>query len=87
LRSVIGGMAAVGHANLEWISLLALLGGWICHLVAVFNMKDSLENYYNSREPIGLQLSGVMVFFFATFYFQYHFNEITQRHKAMRAIG
>jgi hypothetical protein len=30
-------------------------------------------------EPIGLVLSGVMVFFFGDIYFQYKFNEIMQR--------
>ena len=87
LRAVAGGLGAVGHNSLEWLSIAAWIGGVVCHLFAVFNMKDSLEGYYNSREPMGLQLSGVMVFFFATLYFQYHFNEITERHKAMRVIA
>jgi hypothetical protein len=87
LRAVAGGMSAASHNDLTWLSVLAWVGGVACHLVAVFSMKASLEEYYNSREPIGLQLSGVMVFFFATLYFQYHFNEITERHKAMRVIA
>jgi hypothetical protein len=44
--------------------------------MAVFQMKDSLENYYNTVEPINLRLSGVMTFFFAVYYFQYHFSRI-----------
>jgi len=39
-------------------------------------MRRSLLNYYNTVEPIGLQLSPVMTFFFALFYFQYHFTRI-----------
>jgi hypothetical protein len=46
-------------------------------IIGVFGMRRSLLNYYNTVEPIGLRLSGVMTFFFAIFYFQYHFNRIT----------
>ena len=45
-------------------------------IIGVFGMRRSLVNYYNTVEPIGLKLSGVMTFFFAIFYFQYHFNRI-----------
>lgn len=45
-------------------------------IIGVFGMRRSLLNYYNTVEPIGLRLSGVMTFFFAIFYFQYHFNRI-----------
>jgi hypothetical protein len=40
-------------------------------------MKSDLENYYNSVERINLRLNGVMVFFFAVFYFQHHFSRIS----------
>jgi len=45
-------------------------------LMGVFGMRRSLLNYYNTVEPIGLRLSGVMTFFFSVFYFQYHFTRI-----------
>jgi hypothetical protein len=45
-------------------------------IIGVFGMRRSLLNYYNTVEPIGLKLSGVMTFFFAVFYFQYHFMRI-----------
>jgi hypothetical protein len=45
-------------------------------LLGVFGMRRSLLNYYNTVEPVGLQLSPVMTFFFALFYFQYHFTRI-----------
>ena len=48
------------------------------YLVGVFQMKSDLEDYYNSTEPINLQLSGVMVFFFNVYYFQHHFSRIAQ---------
>jgi multidrug transporter EmrE-like cation transporter len=41
-----------------------------------FDIKASLENHFNTAEPINLQLSGPMTFFFSIFYFQYHFNRI-----------
>ena len=47
-------------------------------LVAVFGMRSSLVRYYNTAEPIGLKLSGVMTFFFNILYFQYHFSRIAE---------
>jgi len=43
-------------------------------------MRDALVDYYNTVEPINLRLSGVMTFFFAVFYFQYHFCRIGIRY-------
>jgi hypothetical protein len=54
----------------------------ILYLVGVFRMRSDLEEYYNSLEPINLQLSGVMTFFFALYYFQYHFSRIAQWKKS-----
>jgi hypothetical protein len=64
------------------IFLICRLAGAIMWLVAAFNMRSSIEEHYNSKEPIGLSLSGVMTFFFSVYYFQYHFtriNEMKQR--------
>ena len=47
-------------------------------LMAIFGMRKSIVQYYNTVEPIQLQLSGVMTFFFSTLYFQYHFSRIAQ---------
>jgi len=38
-------------------------------------MKSSIEEHYNTAEPIGLELNGVMTFFFNVLYFQYHFTK------------
>jgi len=46
--------------------------------VAIFKMRTSMESYYNSVEPIGLKLSGVMTFFFNVLYFQHHFSRISR---------
>jgi hypothetical protein len=56
--------------------LLIALGGAVLHLIGIFQMRSSIENYYNTIEPINLRLSGVMTFFFAVYYFQYHFTRI-----------
>src|SRR6266403_4710260 len=81
-------MAGVqGHAGAgrEPVFLLFRLGGGIMRLVAAFNMRSSIEDHFNSAEPIGLSLNGVMTFFFSIYYFQYHFtriNEMKQRQMA-----
>ncbi len=58
------------------ISGVAYIGALVCLLVGVFDMRKSLETHYNSVEPMGLKLSGVMTFFFHFLYFQYHFTRI-----------
>jgi hypothetical protein len=58
--------------------LIAFLAGPILLLIGFFNMRSSLEDYYNRVEPIGLTLGGVMTFFFGLYYFQHHFSRIAQ---------
>ncbi len=53
-----------------------VLGGIVLQFVGLFKMRDAIQEYYNTVEPINLRLSGVMTFFFAVFYFQYHFSRI-----------
>lgn len=50
----------------------------VCALIAIFKMRSSLVHYYNTVEPIGLKLSGVMTFFFSIYYFQHHFTRIAE---------
>lgn len=84
LPVIVAAMGGRGqNESLQMLTVVGQLAGLVFHLIAIFGMKASLEEYYNSQEPIGLQLSGVMVFFFAVFYFQYHFTEINERHKMM----
>lgn len=56
-------------------SVLNIVGAIIV-LIGRFNLRRSLEDHFNTVEPIGLGLSGIMTFFFGPFYFQYHFNRI-----------
>jgi hypothetical protein len=45
-------------------------------------MKNDLEEYYNSMEPINLRLNGGLTFFFAVWYFQHHLSRIAQWKKS-----
>jgi hypothetical protein len=56
----------------------------VASLVARFSFKNSMEEHFNGPEPMGLQLSGVMTFFFGSVYFQYHINDIARRKAADR---
>lgn len=55
-----------------------IIAGAIVYLVGIFSIKSAMEEYYSSTEQIGLQLSGVMTFFFSTIYIQYHINSIAR---------
>ncbi|MCZ2156324.1 MAG: GYF domain-containing protein [Bryobacterales bacterium] len=63
-------------ALISGMGSLLSLGLLVLYILAVFNMKASLEGYFNSVEPINLRLNPILVFFFAVVYFQYHFNRI-----------
>jgi uncharacterized protein DUF4339 len=56
--------------------VLGRLAGFVLAVVARFSMKGSLEEHYNTAEPMNLSLNGVMTFFFGSLYFQYHLNRI-----------
>ena len=62
------------------------IGVWVVRLIARFTMRAELEEHFNTAEPIGLSLSGVMTFFFGGIYFQYHLNRINEM-KRMAAYG
>jgi len=73
---------------------LALVGGitglglgtviWIVRLIARYSEMAQLEEHFNTVEPVGLKLNGVMVFFFGGVYFQYKLNEINAMKQAAR---
>jgi len=64
--------------DLAVVAGLIRLAVAIIYLVGIFSIKSAMEEYYTSRENIGLQLSGVMTFFFSTVYIQYHINSIAR---------
>jgi GYF domain 2 len=57
---------------------LLIIAGAIIYLIGMFSIKAAMEEYYNSTENIGLQMSGVMTFFFSTCYIQYQINAIAR---------
>ena len=65
-------------AMLSMLVMLLNLVIVVVLLMAIFGMRKSIVQYYNTVEPIQLQLSGVMTFFFSTLYFQYHFSRIAK---------
>lgn len=76
-------VTALNHQSNGYASLFQLLFS-VASLIARFSFRNSMEQHYNSSEPIGLGLSGVMTFFFGTIYFQYHVNDIVRRKRANR---
>lgn len=72
-----------GH---PWTGLLGL-ATWIIRLIARFTMRSELEQHFNTAEPVGLSLSGVMTFFFGGVYFQYHLNRINELKRMARYRG
>ena len=81
-QGVAAGASGHKQPGLQGIILLLELGHFVLYLFSVFTMRSDIEEHFNAAEPIGLNLSGVMTFFFAVFYFQYHFtriNEMKQR--------
>jgi hypothetical protein len=87
--SISGGVSAArtGHtdSSLQAIQGVITLGYAIVWIVGAFSMRDSIEEHFNSAEPIGLSLSGVMTFFFNVWYFQYHFTKINEMKR--RQVG
>lgn len=82
-----GASAAVmaGHtAHRNPISFVIAIGVFVLVILYRFSMKNSIEQFYNTVEPIGLRLGPVMTFFFGGLYFQYHFNRINQIKQAAR---
>ncbi|HWX53240.1 MAG TPA: DUF4339 domain-containing protein [Verrucomicrobiae bacterium] len=73
-----GGGNENAAAAIAIVFFLLMIAGAVLYWVGVFQMRSAIENYYNTVEPINLRLSGVMTFFFALYYFQYHFSRINQ---------
>ncbi len=49
-----------------------------------FDLRNALEEHYNSAEPLGLSLGPVMTFFFGGLYFQYHLTRIAELKRMAR---
>jgi hypothetical protein len=90
--SIIRAVSMMGHRGVEHgftplLGLTILFGltstilNWIIY---PFVMRASLLKHFNESDPIGLELNGVMTFFFTSLYFQYHFNRINEIKRAYR---
>jgi len=75
------------HMAHQGFMYLVAFAGWVLKLMARFTMKSSLEEHYNTVEPIGLRLNGVLVFFFGGLYIQSQLNRINEIKQAMRYRG
>jgi hypothetical protein len=73
--SILSGGAQAAPSQLPLVLGAASFVGYYW---GVFGTKKAMETYYNSVEPIQLQLSGVMTFFFGILYLQYHMSRIAQ---------
>jgi membrane-bound ClpP family serine protease len=76
MASASSGSFNAGVAGIIGIVMLLSMVIAVMWLIAIFGMRSSLVRYYNSVEPMGLKLSGVMTFFFNILYFQYHLTRI-----------
>jgi hypothetical protein len=75
---VAGILTMVLYRDAAALGGLFIIGGAIVYLFGVFSIKAAMEEYYTSTENIGLNMSGVMTFFFSTVYIQYHINSIAR---------
>jgi len=60
---------------------------WVLLIVGWFDMRSSIEEHYNTAEPIGLSLSAVITFLMSFIllghiYFQFHFTRINEMKRA-----
>jgi hypothetical protein len=60
---------------------------WAVHLVARYSERASLQEHFNTVEPVGLALDPVMTFFFGGVYFQSQLNRINLMKQAARFGG
>ena len=80
-----GNMVAMRHGHRpNLLGSLFSIAGFVLLLLARFTFRSELERHYNTVEPVGLTLGGIMTFFFGGLYFQYHFNRINTIKQAAR---
>lgn len=81
-----GYMGILHHSPVHTHFGFGLLGlaGWVLRLVARFSVKTSLEEHFNTAEPIGYNMNPVMLFFFGGLYIQAELNRINEIRQAIR---
>jgi GYF domain 2/Prokaryotic RING finger family 1 len=73
---ILGVVLAAAGSDAATPGGLLVLAGFILGVIARYSLRSSIQHHFTAIEPITLQLSGVMTFFFGAVYFQYHFNRI-----------
>lgn len=74
---------SIATANMvSMLDPIVRMGSFVLYICAVYVMRSEME-----QEPIGIPLSGVMTFFFASFYFQYHLREFGTAYQAPAGLG
>ena len=61
---MVAGIMAVATGK-AIVGAILIFGGLIAYLFGIFSIRGAMEEYYSTRENIGLQLSGGMTFFSA----------------------
>jgi drug/metabolite transporter (DMT)-like permease len=80
----VASFSATAHHESSPVTSVLQLAYFVVILFARFNFKHWFEQHFNAAEPMGVELSGVMTFFFGGIYFQYHMNDIVRRKQADR---
>ena len=75
---MVAGLLTITLFHIAALGELFIIAGAIIYLVGMFSIKAAMEEYYNSTENIGLQMSGAMTFFFSTVYVQNRINAIAR---------
>lgn len=70
---------------LDTLGAFLALASAILAIVTIFIIRRELLEHYNRREPIGLDLSGAMTFFFSFLYFQAKLYPIAKLKKDLAA--
>lgn len=85
LLALLGAVMEAVTPGRVFVPLIVNLCSLACSLASFFSMRRSLQDYYNRQDPIGLELSGVLTFFFNVFYLQYHLRAIAELKRSLAA--
>ena len=69
------------HAGFLAVYVVIALATWVLRLIARFTFKADLDRHFNTVEPLGIQVNGVLLFFFGGIYLQSVMNEINRRRR------
>ncbi|MEO7887246.1 MAG: hypothetical protein ABIR76_10925 [Polaromonas sp.] len=64
--------------SLKAVGLLLTLASYVVFYFGAYSIRRSMLNHYNNVEPMRLEISAAMTFFFSVFYLQYHMTRIAR---------